>query len=231
MRSRVSRKSPHGKQRPPGGITRPSPNTQTIIQIIDIYWGKMKEKKLHVHADCWVNFVCLRIKSRFRFLTSLSEWMEQLLLNIRKMEEGFNLSQIEYWVWRALSSHSLMANRHSPKQCITDITRITPRHNICMLWTHRECTSPAGISLLRAGWVPLFLVQSYLGPLDGQVWFWVEYFNQYMQTSDNRTSHVLKNKLDPLCVWVHPFLLSTEDNQLLDQLAHSANIWVRGSKI
>ena len=59
-----------------------------IIQIIDIYWGKMKEKKLHVHADRWVNFVCLRITSRFRFLTSLSEWMEKPLLNIRKMERA-----------------------------------------------------------------------------------------------------------------------------------------------
>ena len=101
-----------------------------------------------------------------------------------------------------------MANRHILKQCITEISQITPRHNIWMLWTQRlisfgtlrESTSPAGISLSRAGWVPLFSVQSYLGPLGGQVWFGVEYFNQYMQTSDNRTLHVLKNKLDPQCI-------------------------------
>ena len=126
MRTRLSRVCPHGKQQSPGGITLPSPNTQTIIQIIDIYWGKMKEKKLHVHADRWVNVVWLRIMSRFRFLTSWSEWMERLLLNIRKMEEGFNLSQIGYWVWRAFSSNSAMANRHILKQCITEISQITP---------------------------------------------------------------------------------------------------------
>ena len=50
MRTRVSRKSPHGKQQPPGGITLPSPNTQTIIQIVNIYWGKKK----------WI-YVCLQI--------------------------------------------------------------------------------------------------------------------------------------------------------------------------
>ena len=38
-------KEPTGKQRPPGGITLLSPNTPTIIQMIDIYWGKMKENK------------------------------------------------------------------------------------------------------------------------------------------------------------------------------------------
>ena len=30
-------KEPTGKQRPPGGTTLPSPNTQTLIQKIDIY--------------------------------------------------------------------------------------------------------------------------------------------------------------------------------------------------
>ena len=167
-------------------------------------------------ADRWVNLVCLRIMSRFRFSTSLSEWMEQLLLNIRKMEEGFNLSQIGYWVWRVLSSNSSMANRHILKQCITDISQITAGHNIWMLWrvisfgTLRECTSPAGISLSRACWVPLFPVQSYLGPLSGQVWFWAEYFNPYMQTLDNTASHFLKNILDPLCVWVEAFSFRVE---------------------
>ena len=156
--------------------------------------------------------------SRFRFLTSWSEWMKQLLLNIRKMKEGFNLSQIGYWVWRALSSDSSMADRHSLTQCITYISRITPGHNICMLWTQRlilfgtlrECIIPAGISLTRVYWVSLFPVQSYLGPMGGQVWFWAEYFNQYMSTSDNRVSHFLKNKHDLLCVWVEAFSFIVE---------------------
>ena len=130
-----------------------SPNTQTIIHIIDIYWDEMNEKKKnkHVHADrWWVNVICLRITFRFRFLTSLSEWMERLLLNIRKMEEGFNLSQIGHWVWRALSSHSSMANRHILKQCITDFSWITSRHKIWMLWTryHSEHFGNAPVLLV-----------------------------------------------------------------------------------
>ena len=48
MRTPVSRKSPHRKQQPPGGITLPSPNTQTIIQMTDIYWGKMNRKNINM---------------------------------------------------------------------------------------------------------------------------------------------------------------------------------------
>ena len=120
---------------------------------------EVKKKYIHVLADRWVNVVCLRITSRFWFLTSLSEWTEQFNSSLasEKWKRALTCHKSGIGFWRALSSHSSMANRHILKQCTTDISKITPRHNILMLWTQRlisfgtlrECTSPAGISLSR----------------------------------------------------------------------------------